>query len=277
LGIAQPTISKEIRRLERTVGVPLFKRSAGGTTLTSAGEQLRVPAVAVLESLRLFETATVLAQREQRGTVTIAASPSIVNALLPDTLRAVDDQQLGLTVEAVEVETGEVLGAVESGNADIGIGHLIGEPTHALKRRLGQDEIQVLLHRSLARSTKGRMELSRLKNVAFLLWARERNPAYYDHLMDICRSRGLEPPVLTGTSRISGSWRYFLEDGRAFSLVPADFARQEARAGLVAHPLEPAAFVPLEVTWHPGPSQDVKQILHALFHLTRGRRSPPGA
>ena len=80
LGIAQPTISKEIRRLERAIGVPLFNRSAGGTTLTAAGERLRKPAAAVLEQVRSFEAAASLVKREAQGAVTIAASPSIVNA-----------------------------------------------------------------------------------------------------------------------------------------------------------------------------------------------------
>lgn len=274
MGIAQPTISKELRRLERAIGVPLFDRSAGGTTLTPAGDQLRQPAAEALEHVRAFETAATRIHREKSGTVTIAASPSVVNALLPDTLRAIDDQQLGLTLEPMEVETGEVLAAVESGDADLGVGHLIGEPTHAVKRQLGRDGLRALVHRSLARRAKGRIDLSRLENVPFLLWPRERNPVYYDYLMDVCRSRGLEPLVLTGTSRISGSWRYFLEDGRAFSLVPEDFARQEVRSAVVAYELDPPAHVPLEVAWSRHPSPEVTRILEVLVDLTRERRRP---
>jgi LysR family transcriptional regulator, benzoate and cis,cis-muconate-responsive activator of ben and cat genes len=272
LGIAQPTISKELRRLEHAIGVPLFNRSAGGTTLTPAGEHLRQVAAEVLEQVRVFETAATRIQREKSGTVTIAASPSVVNALLPDTLRAIDDHQLELTLEPMEVETGEVLAAVESGCADLGVGHLIGEPTHAVKRQLGRDGLRTVLHRSLARRAKGRIDLSRLANVPFLLWPRERNPVYYDYLMDVCRSRGLEPLVLTGTSRISGSWRYFLEDGRAFSLVPEDFAVHEVRSSVVAYELDPPAYVPLEVAWTRHPSPEVTRILEVLVELTRDRR-----
>ena len=276
LGIAQPTISKELRRLERTLGVRLFNRSAGGTTLTPAGERLRQPAAAVLAQLLAFDTAAAAVNREWAGVVTVAASPSVVNVLLPDLLRAVDYQQLGLTVQALEVETGEVLGAVESGRADLGIGHLLGDATHAVKRSLGRDEIHVLLHRRLSRGNKN-VDLGRLANVPLLLWPRERSPLYYDFLMDICRQRGLEPLVLTGTSRISGSWRYFLEDARAFSIVPADFAHQEVRAAVAARRLEPPAYLPLEVAWNKNASADVMRILGVLVELTQDRREPgPG-
>ena len=91
--------------------------------------------------------------------------------------------------------------------------------------------------------------------------------------MDICRQRGLdEPLILTGTSRISGSWRYFLEDGRAFSLVPEDFARKEVGEGVAAYQLEPPAFLPLEVAWNKNASSDVMRVLEIIVDLTHDRR-----
>ena len=272
LGIAQPTVSKEISRLERAVGAPLFYRSAGGTSLTPAGERLRRPAAAVLEQVAAFEGVAAVVHRESRGVVTIAASPSIVNHLLPETLRAVDDQELGVTVDVVEVETGEVLAAVESGRADLGIGHLIGDSTSVLTRRLGQDELRVVVHRSLLPADTVAVDLRRLANVPLLLWPRERNPRYYDHLMGVCQERGLVPPVLSGTSRISGSWRFFLEDARAFSLVPEDFAQREGWAGAGSFPLAPPAHLPLDVAWSKQASTETRIILDAVLALTRDRR-----
>jgi LysR family transcriptional regulator, cyn operon transcriptional activator len=40
LGIAQPTLSEQIRKLEQHLGVPLFTRAKRGLTLTEAGRQL---------------------------------------------------------------------------------------------------------------------------------------------------------------------------------------------------------------------------------------------
>jgi DNA-binding transcriptional LysR family regulator len=39
LGIAQPTLSEQIRRLEQNLGVPLFTRAKQGLTLTEAGQR----------------------------------------------------------------------------------------------------------------------------------------------------------------------------------------------------------------------------------------------
>ena len=39
LGVTQPTVSEQIRQLEKTLGVPLFERTATGLRLTQAGRQ----------------------------------------------------------------------------------------------------------------------------------------------------------------------------------------------------------------------------------------------
>lgn len=39
LFIAQPSLSQSIQRIEDSVGLPLFNRTAGGLTLTFAGER----------------------------------------------------------------------------------------------------------------------------------------------------------------------------------------------------------------------------------------------
>ena len=38
--VAQPSLSKQIRALERELGAPLFRRARGNVTLTPAGETL---------------------------------------------------------------------------------------------------------------------------------------------------------------------------------------------------------------------------------------------
>lgn len=273
LGVSQPTVSKEIRTLEKRLGIRLLARSSGGTTLTPAGNALQPHARSVLAEAQLFEAAAETERRTSHRQVTIAASPSIVNRLLPETLRRVDDQQLGVTVWALEVETGDVVDAVDSGRADIGIGHYLGEPTRATKRRLGHDELQVILSRSLVPRDSTTADMKHLNNIPLLIWPRDRSPVYYDAMVEACRDRGLEPLLLTGTTRISGSWSYFLDDARAFALAPRDYAEHEAHGTLIPLSLDPPAFIPLDVIWRVDTSTDVNEILAILWELTHNRRS----
>ena len=87
LSVSQPTISKEIKALERGLGIQLLNRSSGGTTLTPAGRSLQGHARAVITQVTEFEASAEVVKRHARREVRIAASPSIVNRLLPETLR----------------------------------------------------------------------------------------------------------------------------------------------------------------------------------------------
>jgi Transcriptional regulator len=51
LGIAQPPLSQQIKKLEQEVGVPLFERLSRGVALTPAGQVLYDDAVKILAQL----------------------------------------------------------------------------------------------------------------------------------------------------------------------------------------------------------------------------------
>lgn len=52
LQVAQPTLSEQVRKLEKSLGVTLFLRSTQGLVLTEAGKQLRPHAERVLEEMQ---------------------------------------------------------------------------------------------------------------------------------------------------------------------------------------------------------------------------------
>lgn len=264
LRIAQPTLSKEIRALERSLGLTLFDRSPSGTKLTSAGQEMLAYADSVLGAAQIMEAAAAQVQRRQTQRVVIAASPSIVNRLLPQTLRQVGAAGLNVDVDVLETETGDVVAAVDEGRADIGLGHQMDQPKRALKKRLGFEELQLVVAPELADKVVDKSSLVGLATVPLLMWPRERSPDYHDMLVNVCRERGLDPLLLTGTSRISGAWSYFLHDARAFALATRDFAASLTMEGLVAVDLNPGASVALEVAYMPNPVGAVEAVLRLL-------------
>jgi DNA-binding transcriptional LysR family regulator len=52
LRIAQPAVSRQIRRLEDELGAPLFLRTSRGMTLSGAGEVFLAHARAILDGVR---------------------------------------------------------------------------------------------------------------------------------------------------------------------------------------------------------------------------------
>ena len=101
LGLAQPTVGRQIAALEQDLGVALFERSGNRLTLTPAGLDL-------LEHVRDMDAAAnrVLLAASGRslaleGQVTITASEAISAFLLPPILRALRRDHPGVELEVV--------------------------------------------------------------------------------------------------------------------------------------------------------------------------------
>src|SRR5215831_13062625 len=85
--VAQPSLSKQIRSLERELGAPLFNRARGNITLTPAGETLLPVATRILADV---ESARVQVQELvglARGQLRLGATPTLSTVLLPTVLR----------------------------------------------------------------------------------------------------------------------------------------------------------------------------------------------
>ncbi|WP_374198987.1 LysR family transcriptional regulator [Streptomyces sp. GESEQ-35] len=76
LYVSQPALSKQIRALERQLGVELFARDRQGVTLTEAGEALLAPARRVLAAWEEAAAAVEEARAAQRSTLTVGMSTS---------------------------------------------------------------------------------------------------------------------------------------------------------------------------------------------------------
>jgi DNA-binding transcriptional LysR family regulator len=82
LRVTQPTVSRQLARLEETVGEALFVRSVEGVSLTAAGERLLGSARAMAESHGELERLASGASAEPTGIVHVTAPPGIAYELL---------------------------------------------------------------------------------------------------------------------------------------------------------------------------------------------------
>src|SRR3954467_1619292 len=75
VGVAQPTLSRQLRALEDELGAPLVQRSRGSLTLTAAGEAVLPLARRVLADVQAARTAVAELVGLQRGRVRVGATP----------------------------------------------------------------------------------------------------------------------------------------------------------------------------------------------------------
>lgn len=145
LGITQQAASSRVRTMEALVGVPLLDRSRRGSALTATGELVVQWAGGVLEAADRLDAGIAALRADRRGRLSIAASLTIAEHLLPAWLVALRARQAQLGQVPTEVtmtatnsarveelvRVGEVdLGFVEGPDAPAGLRHrLVGTDT----------------------------------------------------------------------------------------------------------------------------------------------------
>ena len=101
-GVSQPAASKRISSLERRLGVRLLARTRRGSTLTAEGELVTGWAERVLEDLDVLVEGAAALRRESSAHLTVAASLTVAEHLLPRWLgelrRTAPDLHVGLQV-----------------------------------------------------------------------------------------------------------------------------------------------------------------------------------
>ncbi|MCW5232999.1 LysR substrate-binding domain-containing protein [Verminephrobacter eiseniae] len=121
LHVAASALSRQIAGLEAQLGTPLFERHPRGMVLTAAGEILAIHARrTVLDAERALGEIGAL-QGLRAGQVRLATSDAFANELVPRLCVEFQRTHTGIQFSVISLPTAQVLGAVRSGAADIGL------------------------------------------------------------------------------------------------------------------------------------------------------------
>jgi DNA-binding transcriptional LysR family regulator len=101
LGMAQPTLGRQVDALEEELGVVLFERAGRGLTLTPSGLDLLDHVRAMGEAANRMSLAAAGQSQSIEGKVVIAASDVYAAFLLPPILAKLRQAQPGIEVEIV--------------------------------------------------------------------------------------------------------------------------------------------------------------------------------
>jgi len=205
LGLGQPALSISLRRLEKSAGAKLVKRTPKGVELTDAGRVL-------LSHVRRLKLAREDLAHEisdlahgQAGHLRIGASPVTANGLLADACSTLLKDAPRITLEvSITPSTDALLQAIHKGELDIIVPHVSSVPAGGLTwEPLWEDEFVVY---ASARHRLARRKSVTLADLVEERWAATATTAFRGRrsLRQTFEERGLPAPQIALTSDSGG-------------------------------------------------------------------------
>lgn len=121
LHMTQPPLSRQIQKLEKTLGVTLLLREPRGASLTAAGEAFRDECLQLLEMAERAPRRAQLIASGQVGLIRLGYTAASGFSVLGPVLARIKEATPGVSIELHEMVTAQQLEAMRSGAVDIGL------------------------------------------------------------------------------------------------------------------------------------------------------------
>ncbi|GAA5150082.1 LysR substrate-binding domain-containing protein [Microbacterium pseudoresistens] len=227
--VAQPSLSRQIRRLEQDLGFALFDRAPRGLTLTAAGRAfLPVAQDLLTRAARATSTARAIASGAGDSLTVASAATTVTDIIAPFVVRQGADGPIGNTVE---VFPENVYGVFARGDADFAVGTRI-PPAEFRSRVIGHAYLWAQVHPAHPLAGARSISLARLVNEPLIVMSRSHGVR---HMFDTAVARaGLSytPAVETDSSALAIA---LAAAGRGLSVLSDD-----SRYGLRTVPIRAA-------------------------------------
>jgi LysR family transcriptional regulator, hydrogen peroxide-inducible genes activator len=236
--VAQPSMSTQIRKLERHLGLALFDRVAGGVVLTEAGRAFYPRARRILGAVR--EAEEQLKRDVESGTggvLSVGAIPTIAPYVLPAALRALRKAFPDCTITVREDLTERLADAIADNEIDCAV---ISPPfAHELLEVevIGEEELVACVPRGHAAAAgKRKFRVAEMDGQPTVTL--EDMHCLGRQIQGFCVSRRMAPRVVCRTTQLETILE-LVGSGIGVSIVPAMATRSSGPCQFVRFAGEP--------------------------------------
>lgn len=269
LGIAQPSLSQQIRRLEDELGAVLFVRHPKGVALTEAGVRMdrtaRPAYIALADALREVRAPSPVAPARigvMHGS--FATHPAVAAAA-----RAATSGAGAREIEYVCALNAEAIAQVRSGALDVAFIYDPLEDTEVDALPVFTDAPAVVLPVDHVLAEQDALAIDELAPFPILWWEREAIPGTHDALVSACRRAGFEPQLID-IPDVPGVLGTMVAEGVGVSVISEFVARAMDDPALIWRPLtRPRVILNALMIWSRRTPTPIAQAIVAAL-------APPG-
>jgi len=220
LGIAQPPLSQQIRRLEQLLGHRLFDRTTRGVKLTLAGHLLAERAHSTIEKVQDDLAQVRRLGRGEEGTLTVGFSGSVMFTDLPAAIERYRRRYPKVELRLRELSTSAQIAALLNGTLDLGFLRDADPTEGILITTLFEERYVAVLPEEHRLAGKRSLRVRDLRQEPFVLFARRMGPLAFDRTIACCEKNGFRPNIVQDAPQWPTLVR-LVAAGLGVSLAPA--------------------------------------------------------
>lgn len=238
VGVAQPSLSEGIRRLETELGVRLFDRIGRSVVLTDAGKAFEGPARSMLRERSVVFEAVGAVRALDTGTLDLVSLPTLAVDPLAALVGRFRTMHPGVRVRVVEPEDAvELADQVANGQSEIGLAELPAVRDDLVAIALERQEIVAVCPPGTRLSAPGRLRVTALAGMPLI--ATPSGKSTRDILDRALAAASVEPYIAVEISQREAIGPLVLS-GAGTSFVPHSMASSLGEQGAVVARLVPA-------------------------------------
>ena len=216
--ISQPALSRQVKKVEELLEVPLFERTPEGTVPTPSGREFVTEARQILEDARQLIDRVASVSGELRGALTLGVIPTVGPYFLPGVLQKLNDTFPALELSILEARTSDLLERLRRRQIDLA---LMASPVASQRTEsvaVARDPFVAILPAKHPLAQHQALSASDLIDTPLLLL--EEGHCFRDHALDFCtRTDSIAEADVQATSL--STLLSLVELGHGLTIVPS--------------------------------------------------------
>ncbi|MEW9698917.1 LysR family transcriptional regulator [Paenibacillus sp. SI8] len=224
LHIAQPSLSQQLSKLEKEIGVLLFQRSTNSVELTHAGSLFVEKSQKILDMVEMLKKEMEDISQMKKGRLVVGSMPITGSTILPFVVPVFQATYPDIEISLVEETSANLESLTSNGQTDISLLSLPLREDSLVYETLLEEEIVLAVppQHPLAAS-KVPVRIEQLEKEAFI--ALKKGQGFRKLTLELCQRAGITPNIVFESSNME-TVQSLVAAGMGIAFVPYLISRR---------------------------------------------------